>query len=243
MALTLELYRSKLPEPEGKWYVVLARNKKGAVHTQRDVTDLFEQRFRDELQAKIQDHDLRWSQKVAELLQDNANLGNRLRRAETDLNAKQQAHNAQIDELEEVYETSRAQQRSKFENDLQQEANKWSVMVEDLRTQIRDMILAHKREIDIQKRSQEECLQIVQQAFDIATEDGAQVVHRAWSEERMRQGYHRRSMKPWWHVWCFRCHKCLVPYSQLDEQRKEIDRHVFRCVRGEIKRLLGKLIK
>lgn len=78
----------------------------------------------------------------------------------------------------------------------------------------------------------------IREAFDLGIEDGAIIVHRAWMQERKVQGFHQPK---WWHFFCGKCHACMVPYEELDQNRKTIDRRVYSAVRGALKSALDNL--
>lgn len=81
----------------------------------------------------------------------------------------------------------------------------------------------------------------ISEALDVGVEDGARVVHAAWHEARVFQGYHRRR---WWHwLWCRRCHACLVPYDDLPSDRQEVDRRAFVAVRQVIREAIDQSLK
>lgn len=78
----------------------------------------------------------------------------------------------------------------------------------------------------------------IREAFDMGIEDGAVIVHRAWMQERSAHGFHRPK---WWHLFCGKCHACMVPYEELGKERKDIDRRVYSAVRGALKMALENL--
>ena len=82
-----------------------------------------------------------------------------------------------------------------------------------------------------------ELLRAAHAAFlDVAIEDGARAVHEGWCAAMIQRGFHSRMqlpwwslrfVRPWWHVWCLKCHPRLTNFDNLSENHKEEARSIY----------------
>lgn len=56
----------------------------------------------------------------------------------------------------------------------------------------------------------------------------AEMVHNSWWKEKTKQGFHAPADCP--QMGCVNCHPNMIPYDQLSEMAKDLDRATVRMV-------------
>lgn len=134
--MPLDVYRSRLPEPDGRWYVVIARHKTGTVRHQADVTDLFERRYQDAVSTFQADLEAR--------------AGAERQRAD-DLQRRLDETTAALEEVALACQTAHAEKQSAvvaFEEHLCQQETHWGALME---SRIAEALEKRQAEIDAEK--------------------------------------------------------------------------------------------
>ncbi len=72
-------------------------------------------------------------------------------------------------------------------------------------------------------------------ALEISPEDCGRIMHESWMRTKEAQGFHRPPPSHAFDTPCARCHADMVPWEQLPEQQKDINRHAFDVVLTEIR--------
>lgn len=81
-------------------------------------------------------------------------------------------------------------------------------------------------------------------ALNISPDDVGRIMHESWSRTKRSQGFHHPSECPngqWVETArgrapCPKCHADLIPWDNLPEPQKDINRHAFDDVLAEIRR-------
>lgn len=81
-------------------------------------------------------------------------------------------------------------------------------------------------------------------ALNISPDDVGRIMHESWSQTKRSQGFHHPSECPngrWVETAhgrspCPKCHADLIPWDNLPEPQKDINRHAFDDVLAEIRR-------
>lgn len=84
----------------------------------------------------------------------------------------------------------------------------------------------------------------LQGALNISPDDVGRIMHESWSRTKRSQGFHHPSECPngrWVETAhgrapCPKCHADLIPWGNLPEPQKDINRHAFDDVLAEIRR-------
>lgn len=84
----------------------------------------------------------------------------------------------------------------------------------------------------------------LQGALNISPDDVGRIMHESWSRTKRSQGFHHPSECPngrWVETArgrapCPKCHTDLIPWDNLPEPQKDINRHAFDDVLAEIRR-------
>ena len=87
-------------------------------------------------------------------------------------------------------------------------------------------------------------VEALEKALEIPLDDVGRIMHESWSKTKRAQGFHHPFEA---HVGakfypvkiCDKCHPDLVPWAELPEAQKDINRHAFDAVLAEIKRRAG----
>lgn len=75
-------------------------------------------------------------------------------------------------------------------------------------------------------------------ALDISPDEVGRIMHESWAKTKRAQGFHLKAecvMAPKIQYLCDWHHPDLVPWEQLSEMQKDINRHVFDAVLAEIR--------
>lgn len=83
-----------------------------------------------------------------------------------------------------------------------------------------------------------ERVEALEGALNISLDSVGQIMHESWTNTKRSQGFHHpdEAGHGITNFPCGKCHKDLVPWSELPEQQKDINRHAFDAVLAEIRR-------
>lgn len=70
-------------------------------------------------------------------------------------------------------------------------------------------------------------------ALTIDREEVGRIMHDSWRRTKESQGFHRPPPRE---EPCYKCHTDMVPWNELPEHQKDINRHAFDDVLSEIQR-------
>lgn len=78
----------------------------------------------------------------------------------------------------------------------------------------------------------------LREALDISPDDCGRIMHESWMRTKLAQGFHRTPPRPELerNCPCPKCHADLIPWDELPEKQKDINRHAFDDVLAEIRR-------
>jgi hypothetical protein len=223
MAIVLEIYRARLPEPEGRWYAVLSRNKKGAVHLQRDITDLLEERFQTELAQALKNHEMVWNERLEREKKAVDNLQIRYNRVVADKDAEASASARLIQEKEQEWQrkTEETIKRAREENArlIDNHLKTIHALQEEVRSKVSDVRKLSMTLHDERAR--------VNKLLEITSDRDAEQVHLGRQEMKLKQGHLLHSELPWWKRWFRRPDPDLLPFNETSYENIMICRWIY----------------
>ncbi len=240
--LTLELYRSKLPEPEGRWFVVLSRNKKGAVHTQKDVTDLFEQRFQEELNDRLTASEQIWQERLERETARGRNLQDRLAQVLADKEAQSLATGRLLQEKDKNWQQKVHEEGLRVSESWEKRHSEQVEIISKLQAEVREKVSKIKKLNDLVLDERTKHLSFrnkVDQTLVNGQWGDEQMLHEGRRQWKLENGYVLPEYLPWYRRLFRKPDQDLLLYSKTTDEHKDLCRFTYGSVLRGLQHRLG----
>lgn len=230
MAIVLDIYRSKLPEPEGRWWAILSRNKHGAVHLQRDVTDLFEGRFQSEIDQKIQEIEFVWKERLEFEKARAETLHNRLQQVLADTHAEAVASARFLQEKEREWQQSSDARAKEVSSQCSKVVQEKMEMITRLQEEVRQKVSQNRALMQAAEKDTADFLayrEKVNQELSNGRWGDEEVIHEARRVWKLGSGLVPYEMLPWYCRWFRKPDQDFMPYEETTSQHKNLCRECY----------------
>lgn len=240
--LTLEIYRSRLPEPEGRWYAVLARNKKGAVHTQLEITDLLEGRFQSEIDQKVQEIEFVWKERLEREKARAENLHERLQQVLADTHDEAVASERLLQEKEREWQQSSDARAKEVSVQCSKAIQEKMEIIVRLQEEVRQKVSQNRALMRAAEKDTSDFLAYrdkVNQELSNGRWGDEEILHEARRFWKLDSGQVPYEMLPWYLKWFRKPDQDLLLYEHTTDEHKDLCRAVYKKVLELLRKRLG----